>query len=123
MNLEINKQRERLKELEAAAFDCNAKLSGMPHGTGISDRTGRYGVEIAELKTLIKLNIQKCFYEQRQIERYIDSLPDAKVRLIFRLRYINHLTWDEIGIEIGYTERQAIRIHNKHIKKDVTKCH
>lgn len=116
LNIEIVKQRDRLRELEATAYDCNAKLTGMPHGTGISDRTGNSGTAIAQLKTLIEINMQKCLDEIASLEEYINSFKDSRVRLIFRLKYINNLTWEEIGLEVGYTERQTRRIHSRNLK-------
>lgn len=101
LNKEIKQQKQRLKELEAAATDCTAQITGMPHGNEVGDKVGKYAAEIADLKNLIELNIQKCWYEMNRLNRYIDSVEDSQMRQILTLRYINLYSWGEIEIAIG----------------------
>lgn len=101
LNKEIKQQKQRLKELEAAATGCTAQITGMPNGTAIGDKVSKYAAEIADLKNLIELNIQKCWYEMNRLNRYIDSVEDSQMRQILTLRYINLYSWEEIEIAIG----------------------
>lgn len=101
LNKEIKQQKQRLKELEAAATGCTAQITGMPHGTSVGDKVSKYAAEIADLKNLIELNIQKCWYEMNRLNRYIDSVEDSQMRQILTLRYINLYSWEEIEIAIG----------------------
>lgn len=101
LNKEIKQQKQRLKELEAAATGCTAQITGMPHGTAAGDKVSKYAAEIADLKNLIELNIQKCWYEMNRLNRYIDSVEDSQMRQILTLRYINLYSWEEIEIAIG----------------------
>ena len=52
LNLEIEKEKQRLSELEAAATDTSAKISGLPHVSGISDKTA-IAAEIADTRNII----------------------------------------------------------------------
>lgn len=101
LNKEIKQQKQRLKELEAAATGCTAQITGMPHGTAAGDKVSKYAAEIADLKNLIELNIQKCWYEMNRLNRYIDSVEDSQMRQILTLRYIKQYSWYKIANEIG----------------------
>ncbi len=101
LNKEIKQQKQRLKELEAAATGCTAQITGMPHGTSVGDKVSKYAAEIADLKNLIELNIQKCWYEMNRLNRYIDSVEDSQMRQILTLRYIKQYSWYKIANEIG----------------------
>lgn len=58
---EIEVQRNRLFELEAIAESCGSRITGLPHGKGISDKVGKCAVQIADLRCLLDLNLKKCF--------------------------------------------------------------
>lgn len=115
---EIKEQQRRLSELEAAATDCSAKITGLPSGKGISDKIGNYAAQIADLKALLDLNLKKCFYELNRLNRYIESIEDTEIKLIFSLRYMHGMSWREISKSIGTlgdgsTERKK---HNRYLK-------
>lgn len=110
---EIKEQQKRIKELEAAATSCSSKIDGLPSGTGISDKIGKYAVQIADLKSLLYLNLKKCFYELNRLNHYIQSVEDSQMRMILTLRYINGLTWRQIAKSLGVigdgsTERKKL---------------
>ena len=73
---EIEMQRKRLYELETIAKSCSVRITGMPHGTGISDKVGKYASQIADLKCLLDLNLKKCFFELNRLTEYIQSVGD-----------------------------------------------
>lgn len=58
---EIKQQQKRFEELETLATSCTAKITGIPHWTGINDKIGKYAAQIANLKALLNKNIEKCF--------------------------------------------------------------
>ena len=98
---EIRQLEQRIKELETAAPDCTAKITGLPHGTGINDKIGNYAAQIADLKALLDLNLKKCFYELNRLDRYIQSVNDPLVRQIILYRFENHMSWRKIERSIG----------------------
>lgn len=73
----------------------------MPHGSGTSDKIGKYAAEIADLKSLLDLNLKKCFYEFNRLNRYIESIESPQIRMILTLRYINGLSWYQVAESIG----------------------
>ena len=115
---EIKEQQRRLAELEAVAINCSTKITGLPTGTGISDKIGNYAAQIADLKALLDLNLKKCFYELNRIDRFIQSVEDSQIRIILTLRYIQGLSWQKIAYAIGENDEQyPRRKHNNFIEK------
>lgn len=101
LNREIERDKQRLAELEAAAESDTAKITGMPHGSGAGDKIGRYAADIADLRALIELNIQKCWYEFSRLNRYIAGIDDSLIRQILTLRFVNGLPWQQVAMSIG----------------------
>lgn len=60
LNREIEEQQRRLQELECLACSCTSQITGMPRARGVVDRLSGYVAEIADLKSLLDLNIKKC---------------------------------------------------------------
>ena len=118
LNKEIEQQKRKLTELEAAAAKTSQCITGMPGAGNASDKVGTYAAEIADLKALIALNIQKCWYEKSRLERYIQGISDSLTRQIFSLRYINCLRWNQVADTVGgnNTENGVKQIHSRYLK-------
>ena len=115
---EIKEQQRRLSELEALATNCTAKITGLPNGNGVSDKVANYAAQIADLKGLLDLNLKKCFYELKRLDRFISSVKDSEMRIILTLRYSQGLTWQQVAQNMGVlgdgsTERKK---HNRFLK-------
>ena len=120
LNREIEEQQRRLQELEALATSCTSHITGMPKAQGMVDRLAGYVAEIADLRSLIDLNIKKCFFELNRLNRYINGIEDSQMRLILSLRYINGLSWQQIAFSIGgYDEQYPRRKHNAFLSNQV----
>ena len=118
LNREIERDKERLRELESAAQPGAQKITGMPSGAGVSDKIGNYAAEIADLRGIIDANISRCFYELNRLNRYIASVDDSQMRLILPLRYVNGLSWQQVAFSMGETDEQyPRRKHNAFLKK------
>ena len=100
LNHEIEQDKWRLRELEAAATNANSRISGMPHITGISDKTS-LAVEIAYLRGITEAKIQQLYYEYNRLIDYINGINDSYIRQIMTLRYINGLSWRQISFSVG----------------------
>ena len=115
---EIERDKERLAELESAAQPGAQKITGMPSGAGVSDKIGNYAAEIADLRGIIEANISRCFYELNRLNRYISSVDDSQMRLILSLRYVSGLSWQQVAFGMGETDEQyPRRKHNAFLKK------
>ena len=117
LNREIERDKERLAELESAAQPGAQKITGMPSGATVSDKIGSYAAEIADLKGIIDANISRCFYELNRLNRYIASVEDSQMRLILSLRYVSGLNWIQIAAAIGGNTPDSIRMmHNRFLQ-------
>lgn len=97
----LERNREMLSSLYAAAGPGARVITGMPHAPGVQDTVGDLVVEIEEIKGEIeRLEIEMGKVE-REISGYIETIPDIQTRLIFRLRFLRCMTWDEVADTIG----------------------
>lgn len=122
LNREIEEIQKRIDELETAATSCTARLTGMPHASGVYDKIGKYAAEIVDLKSLLDLNLKKCFYELNRLNRYINSVNNSEMRLILSLRYINGLEWDQVAASISpYASGDSVRkAHDRFLRRNKT---
>ncbi|MEI6821037.1 MAG: hypothetical protein WCL51_03820 [Bacteroidota bacterium] len=118
LNKEIERQKLEYEKIKTAAEGCTTQITGMPHASGVSDKIGNFASEMADLKAEIELNMQKCWYEIRRLNRFIETIEDADIRLMIRLRFINHLTFEQIGFEVGYDGSQVRRKINGHLGEE-----
>lgn len=121
LNREIEEEQRKLNELEAAATDCTAKITGLPHVSVAHDKIGDLSILIAEQKDLIELKIRQSIIEYNRLNRYIKEIPDSQMRMILSLRYVNGLTWQQVADSIGEgNTADAIRKkHDKFLKLSV----
>ena len=119
LNREIEEQQRRLQELEDLATSCTSHITGMPRGTDWPDKIAKYAAEIADLKSLLDLNLKKCFYELNRLNRFIASVEDSEMRLIFALRYVNGLSWEQVAASINVcaTEDSVRMRHNRYLRE------
>lgn len=101
LNREIEMDKRRLIELEARALPGAQVLTGMPHGSGVSDIVGTCAAEIADLRGIIEAKHQQCLYERSRLERYISSIDDSLLRQIFTYRFVNGLPWEQVAACVG----------------------
>ena len=119
LSREIEQDRKRLEELEAAAQGSTQQITGMPRAAGFGDKVGKYAAEIAVLKGMIEQKLQRCWHELKRLNRYIASVEDSQMRQILTLRYINHMTWQQVASAMGnYNTADNLRMqHNKFLGK------
>lgn len=125
LNREIELDKKRLEELTEAATGVNCRITGMPFSKGIGDKVGNYASEIADLKNMIELNIQRCWSQLIKLNEYIQKIDDSLIRQILILRYIKGLTWCQVAQRIGgnNTENNVEKIHSRFLKKVESSSH
>lgn len=77
----------------------------------------KYYARLKRLEKKLSRKLDELMDERDRISEYIEKVKDPTVRVILRLRHINGLKWEQIGREIGYTERQCRRIYKKFIER------
>lgn len=101
LNREIEHLQRQLEELECLAEGTTQVITGMPHGSGTSDKVGRYVVQIADLRSMIDNRKARCWDELRRLNAYIDGVEDSLTRQILTLRYVNGMSWQQVADSVG----------------------
>lgn len=82
-------------------------ITDMPRGGGGSDNLTAYTNDIMELEDMLNYALRKLQRERRKFEEFLNTVEDAEMRLILRLRCVNNMYWEDIGREIG-AERTTV---------------
>ena len=103
-HLDLIQKLQRVQELhqtvEAKCLGAQA-LTGMPHGTGVSDKVGALAAELADLSSRMDYLKKEVEKSAKPIEEYINSIDDDRTRLIFRFRFLYGLAWCEVADLMG----------------------
>lgn len=123
LNREIERDKQRMEELRAAATDTAVKITGLPHVSGISNKTA-LAAEIADIASIIEAKQQMCIAEYNRLCRYVAGIDDSLMRQIISLRFINGLTWRQVAQHIGggNTEDTVKRACYRYLKKSCPEC-
>lgn len=118
LNREIEADKRKLEELQSAAVSATAKITGLPHVTGVRDKVGEIAVLIEEQRSLIELKKKRTVIEYNRLMRYINSVDDSLMRQILTLRHVDGLSWQQVAFAIGENdESYPRRKHNEFLRK------
>ena len=117
LNREIEQDKQRLAELESAATSPGSQITGLPHASGISDKTGRYAILIGELRDEIDKKIQRTVEMYGELTEYISSIDDSFLRQIFMLRHVDGLPWMQVADSIGTSEYSVKHAYYRYLEK------
>lgn len=101
-------QRDTIRTL---AEKVTPVISDMPKGGRTSSRVEEMAVKIADIESLIDLDITQLLILQKELYKEINSLPDPEAVTILEMRYLGHNTWEEIAECIHTSLRN---VHNMH---------
>lgn len=125
MNKQTLRQYVRMKneieqltaEREALRGKTGGVPDGLPHGTEPGDITGETAVKVAELSEIISARIAELIALRHEIERTVAALEDSRDRQLVYKRYIEGKTWELIAVEMNYTFRWVLILHDRIMKK------
>ena len=117
---------DKLEEAKGLKFEIDQMyqtikspvITGMP--SAHSPDADKIGVILGkiqekEIRYLAKLNI--ILSEEKEIEKVIDSLKDARERTVMRYRYISGLKWEEVCVKAHYSWKHTHRLHSEALRK------
>ena len=62
--------------------------------------------------------MRQSVIEYNRLNRYINGIEDAQMRMILSLRYVNGLSWQQVAFAIGESdESYPRRKHNEFLRK------
>lgn len=98
---QIRITRQRLQDMRASLEPRSPRFDGMPHAPGPHDRIGEVVPEIVDREQELLRLLQALEDQRGEIWRWIDRIPDIKIRLIASLRIEKGLQWEQVADYIG----------------------
>lgn len=108
----LERNKEIVESLRAAAEPGALLLSGMPRAPGVKDRVGDLAVEIADLEERIRDLQKEVDIEKNKLNDFIRGVDDDRLRTILRLKFIRGLTYATVAELLGerYSEDTIKRL-------------
>ena len=101
LKIDIENIKEEIRNLPTISSPI---ITGMPHGTGVSNPIEQYFLKKEALIEKLNQKIEKYTEELMRIEGVIERIDDPEIRAIARMRFILNMKWEDIG-EKMYLER------------------
>lgn len=120
IQMTLEKDREALERLRQRITPASPQLTGMPHTPGVRDKVGDLAVELADMDERIRWLEELAAQEKPKVEAYCKSIADARMYLVFRLRFIRCYSWAEVAgvLGKGYTEDGVSRMAYNYLNKN-----
>ena len=78
-------------------------------------------IEAAERKKeLLKERQRRAQQEELRILEFINSVSDSRIRRAMQYRYIDGLSWEEVGKRVNYDRSTLSKLVNKYIEENKT---
>lgn len=111
------KQIEELRLLAestgAIRYDKDRVITSLPQAAGYEDKVAA----LVDMEHKLLEDIQELTEMYNEGWKLIDSLEDPVDRLILVMRYINHMRWEEIALELNYSVDHIYYRHRHALKK------
>ena len=106
INKEITIIQKEIAKLKEMNFYKKPIISDMPKGSNRgTDILTEYVDDMRTLETMLLYNLRKLQEKRKTAEAFLESVKDAELRLIMRLRVVNNMSWYDIGDEVGKDRR------------------
>lgn len=109
INKEIKSLQRELAELKQKNFYKPNIITDMPKGGKGEEQNLEYVNDIMMIEDLISYSLRKLQYQRKKVEEFLDTVEDAELRLIMRLRAVNNMKWEDIGKEVNMSRRTVCR--------------
>ena len=106
-DIELRMTQLRLKYAAPSAI----RYSDMPTAHDSNHDLSDYAARMDELEEMLIEKYTRCIGIEIDIHTRLDKMDNQTEREVLRYRYIDGLTWEQIAERIGYTRRNATRIH------------
>ena len=113
LKIDIENIKEEIANLPIIS---SPQITGMPHGTGISNPTVSYVIKKEELLQKLNRKIENYTEELMRVENILDRINDPEVRAIARMRFIQNMKWEDIGETVHLERTTCSKKLRKYIK-------
>lgn len=115
LELRMSANASEIESLQTIATHITSAInSDGIHTTGMtSDKLGNCVSRIVDLQREIDSDIGSLEKVRQEIVDSIENVADSKHRELLRMRYVSHMTFEEIAVEMGISFRHATRLHGR----------
>lgn len=114
---EIDRDRERLKELESRAASCGGGFSAASARSGKSDKVANCAIDIDAMKDRIRAKIAERDLVIAGLWTQIDRIADSQTREILKLRHLDCLSFRQIAQRLCKSEDSVRQRHHRIIER------
>jgi hypothetical protein len=94
---EIEMWRKALNRLQSRSLLPSQEITGMPFGTGTSDKVGNHAVTEVDIIDKIEALQKKAIEEQYKVLNYIQTIDDSLMKQIIYHRHVLCMKWNEVA--------------------------
>ncbi|MBR6029190.1 MAG: hypothetical protein IKP40_08860 [Clostridia bacterium] len=106
LNKLIEHERERLEDLRSALSLQSPMLTDMPKAPGVRDKIGELVPAIVDQEAEIARSLRAYQETRDRLLNYIHRVPNARIKMIMMLRFIDQKSWQEVADAIGGRETE-----------------
>lgn len=101
LSKEIEMWRKALNRLQSMSLIPSQEITGMPFGSGISDKVGNLAVSEVDIQNKIEELQNKAIEQQSKLIGYIQTIDDSLMRQIMYHRHVLCMKWNEVAMVVG----------------------
>lgn len=94
------------------------EMSGMPSSNSVSSPVEQFYNRLEKLRNKLAKAKEKVVKETERLETYIESVEDAEIRVLARMRYLECMKFEDIGWECHMDRRTVSRKLENYFGKD-----
>ena len=113
---EIEQINRKIKEIDCTFLSAN-KINGIKYERHLSNPQEQRIILIEKYLNELEEKKNEAFIELIKIEKFISSIDDPDVRVIFNYRYVELKSWNEISKLVYMSERTVFYKHNIYLNK------
>ena len=106
LNKLIDHEKERLDDLRSTLDLKSPALTDIPKAPGAKDKIGTIVPSIIDQEAEIEKNLQAYMEARDKLTEYINRVPNARIKTILILRFIDQKPWQEVAEVIGGRETE-----------------
>lgn len=101
LDKEIAEWKEEIKRIHQSALPGGMRFKSVSGGRKREDIVALAAAMVADTERKIEKKLCELEIARGEIIRYIMSIDDCQTRLIFKLRCLDNMTWNEVADRVG----------------------
>lgn len=101
LDKEIAEWKEEIERIRASALPKGVRFGAVSGSGKYQDMVAEAASMIADTEKKIKKKLLELEMARSEIIHYIMDIDDCQTRLIFKLRCLDHMTWNEVADKVG----------------------